>query len=249
MKELEKEVGVTTSIIDQCLYGSETPDGDPIKKPTKFVTNSEEIAKQLSRRCLGKDGKCSRPKGGLHQQCRGKVARMAAVYSFKLCRAILVGFRNQLRADGRFQDGFVGILESFDNEQELFDTYRISDSSGAVFHVKVSNEPVYKDDLTGQPLPPELVRQARAKELEYFGAKKVWGKRAFGEARKVTGRPPITVRWVDVNKGDNEHPNIRSRLVARQIRQAGEEAIFAPTPPRGAQECAVAGRDGLSWKA
>ena len=55
--------------------------------------------------------------------------------------------------------------------------------------------------------------------------------RMMGEARRVTGNPPITVRWVDVNKGDNTTPNVRSRLVARQIRQAGEDAIFAPTPP------------------
>ena len=34
-----------------------------------------------------------------------------------------------------------------------------------------------------------------------------------------------------MNKGDNANPNVRSRLVARQIRQAGEDAIFAPTPP------------------
>ena len=39
------------------------------------------------------------------------------------------------------------------------------------------------------------------------------------------------MRWVDVNKGDDIHPNIRSRLVARQIRGPGEEATFAPTPP------------------
>ena len=39
------------------------------------------------------------------------------------------------------------------------------------------------------------------------------------------------MRWVDVNKGDDLCPNVRSRLVARQIRQAGEDAIFAPTPP------------------
>ena len=53
----------------------------------------------------------------------------------------------------------------------------------------------------------------------------------FEEARRRTGKPPVTVRWVDVNKGDDINPNIRSRLVARQIRQPGEEAIFAPTPP------------------
>ena len=45
------------------------------------------------------------------------------------------------------------------------------------------------------------------------------------------GRSPISVRWVETNKGDDENPNIRSRLVAREIRMAGQDAIFAPTPP------------------
>ena len=43
--------------------------------------------------------------------------------------------------------------------------------------------------------------------------------------------PPITVRWVETNKGDDQCPNIRSRLVAREMRLPGEEAVFAPTPP------------------
>ena len=46
-----------------------------------------------------------------------------------------------------------------------------------------------------------------------------------------TGRPPVTVRWVDTNKGDDKCPNIRSRFVARQIRGPGQDAVFAPTPP------------------
>ena len=59
----------------------------------------------------------------------------------------------------------------------------------------------------------------------------MWVKRAMDEARRKTGKTHITVRWVDVYKGDDAEPNIRSRLVARQIRQPGEEAIFALTPP------------------
>ena len=50
----------------------------------------------------------------------------------------------------------------------------------------------------------------------------------MAEARRATGKPPITVRWVDVNKGDNANPTVRFRLVPRQ---AGDDAIFAPTPP------------------
>ena len=34
------------------------------------------------------------------------------MYHFKLCRAILVGSRNQLKHDGKCKDGFIGMLDS-----------------------------------------------------------------------------------------------------------------------------------------
>ena len=89
----------------------------------------------------------------------------------------------------------------------------------------------YVDDLTGLPLPPDLCRAARRKELEYFKSKGVWEMRTINEARRKMGRRPISVRWVETNKGDDEHPNIRSRLVACEIRTPGQDAIYAPTPP------------------
>ena len=95
----------------------------------------------------------------------------------------------------------------------------------------VNRHQKYVDDLTGQPLDPELCRIARKAELDYFRSKGVWSIRPIQEAWKLTGRPPISVRWVEVNKGDDENPKYRSRLVAREIRMAGEDAIFAPTPP------------------
>ena len=67
--------------------------------------------------------------------------------------------------------------------------------------------------------------------MEYFDSKGVWSVRSVDEAGTCKGRKPITVRWVDVNKGDDDHPVIRSRLVARDIRGAGVDSIFAPTPP------------------
>ena len=75
---------------------------------------------------------------------------------------------------------------------------------------------------------PELAREARQKELQYFEVKKVWELRDSGEAVRRQGKPPISVRWVDVNKGDDNEPNSRSRLVAREIRRAGEDPIVAP---------------------
>ena len=93
-----------------------------------------------------------------------------------------------------------------------------------------SGEGPFFDDLTKQQLPTALVKAARKKELDYFESKNVWQRVSIDEAWRISGRPPITVRWVDVNKGDDETPDIRSRLVARQIRGANEDPMFAPTP-------------------
>ena len=222
IENLLKERGVERATCDQCQYGSTAENGDPVKKPTTFMTNAPELAGELRARCQGRGGACSRRQGGQHAQCRGKTARMAAVYHFKLCRAILVGFRKQLQKDGNCQDGFIGILEAGlgrgERETEL---YELRGNDGEIMNVHIENSAIFKDDLTGQLLDPELVRAARAKELEYFEGKKVWELRTINECRRLTGKPPVTVRWVDVNKGDDVNPNVRSRLVARQIRQAG----------------------------
>ena len=61
--------------------------------------------------------------------------------------------------------------------------------------------------------------------------KHVWKKVSIGEAKRISGRPPVTVRWVDISKGDDESPDIRSRFDARQIRGANEDPLFAPTLP------------------
>ena len=230
MESIASDAGVVRVTADQCQYGAEDEKGSPVKKPTSFLTNASELAMELQARCQGRGGSCSRPEGGVHAQCRGKTARMAAIYHFKLCRAILVGFRRQLQADGICKDGYIGLLEAGQEKTEVLPCLHVG-FGDALLVREADGMPVYRDDLTGQVLDSKLVREARQKELDFFESKEVWKLRAFDEAKRRTGKPPITVRWVDVNKGDDVHPNIRSRLVARQIRQPGEEAIFAPTPP------------------
>ncbi len=63
-----------------------------------------------------------------------------------------------------------------------------------------------------------MARAARATELAFFHSKRVLIKVPQADARRQTGKPPISVRWVDVNKGDDLVPNYRSRLVARQLK-------------------------------
>ena len=82
------EQGVETATCDQCMYGCKSTEGLPVKEPTTFLTNAPELAKRLRTRCNGRGGSCWRPGGGVHAQCRGKTARLSAVYDFEVCHAI-----------------------------------------------------------------------------------------------------------------------------------------------------------------
>ena len=62
-----------------------------IKKPTGFMSNFEEILATLDRKCFGRDRLCSRPCGGSHKHCLGKVAQRAAVFQEELRVSILCG--------------------------------------------------------------------------------------------------------------------------------------------------------------
>ena len=87
----------------------------------------------------------------------------------------------------------------------------------------------YVGDITGQPLSPELCRKARATEPDYFRDKEVWTIRKINEALRRTGKPPIRVRWVEVNKGDELNPKIteagelRGRLGPRARRRSSHQ--------------------------
>ena len=66
------------------------------------------------------------------------------------------------------------------------------------------------------------------------------------------GKPPITTRWVDVNKGDEENPNYRSRSVVRQLKAHAHSGTnyFAPAPPLEALRTIVslAATPARGWK-
>ena len=136
---------------------------------------------------------------------------------------MLKGITNQLRSERRLKEGCFGVqLE--DDEEEIRTACQGPEQgfSGR-----------YRDDLTGQILKDELVLKARMVELEFFHSKGVWIKVPISDARRRTGRSPISVRWVDVNKGDEANPNYRSRLVARQMKAHDHSgtSYFAPAPP------------------
>ena len=53
---------------------------------------------------------------------------------------------------------------------------------------------------------------------------------------KYQGAKVITVRWIDINKGDALNPKYRSRLVAREIKNDLRTDMFAATPPLDAMK-------------
>ena len=67
-----------------------------------------------------------------------------------------------------------------------------------------------------------------------------------------TGKAPISIRWIDINKGDAEKPNYRSRLVAREINTHKRDDLFAATPPLEALKIILSmqhavTKERLSW--
>ena len=46
----------------------------------------------------------------------------------------------------------------------------------------------------------------------------------------MTGKKPVKVTWVDVNKGDDESPHVRYRIVAKDVNVDKRPDLFAATP-------------------
>ena len=226
IQDILKVPGVCHTTADQCQYGQEVQHGEfrgqPIRKRTGFMSNAPCLLKRLSKKCESQDGQCTRRQGGRHAVTSGRIAREAAKYSDRLCRAIIRGMVEEMAERGIWREGEVGLhaVEDKDGAAEA----RALDS-------RYSGR--YRDDVTGQPLRDDLVREARLTELKYFNSKGVWEKRPRAEARQRTGKGAISVRWVDVNKGDDLNPRYRSRLVARQLKAHDRSgaSFFAPTPP------------------
>ena len=88
------------------------------------------------------------------------------------------------------------------------------------------------DYIDGQELEPEVVKKARALEMEWYWKMNVHEKGPTEECFEETKKPPIKVKRVDRNKRDRQHMNVTSRLVTKQINTSKEQGFFAATPPR-----------------
>ena len=101
--------------------------------------------------------------------------------------------------------------------------------------IQDSAQDVFYDNLTGFELDPKLVREARRQEMEYLLELGVWRVCDVAEAWSVCGRPPVSVSWVDLNRGDALIAEYRSRLVVNETKRVSgymsPAEVFSATPP------------------
>ena len=89
--------------------------------------------------------------------------------------------------------------------------------------------------MSGEPIDPCLIAKARQEEMRGFKERGVY----HHVPRRITEADPegkfIAVRWVDVNKGTKEVPEVRSRLVGQEFAQGQRrDDLYAPTQPLAA---------------
>ena len=78
-----------------------------------------------------------------------------------------------------------------------------------------------------------MAKQAETEEVEFMQKIRLYDVVSNSECWDKTGRPPISTKWVRVNKGTPEAPDVRCRLVARDFKPNGEKdrsEIFAAMP-------------------
>ena len=78
-------------------------------------------------------------------------------------------------------------------------------------------------------MDPELVRKARAVELEYFETMRVYT-RVPRDHQRQSGGKILRCRCVDTTKGDAARPNSRSRLVGLEFRTDPDNSLYSGTP-------------------
>ena len=119
-------------------------------------------------------------------------AHRAEVYPDELCFKIIKGLMETMKKDGRIHADGIGAVMA-EEECRAF------------------------DDITGEELDHREVRKARELEVSEVHKHEVYVKTPIKTCWDKTGKAPIKTRWIDINKGDEVHPDYRSRFVAKDF--------------------------------
>lgn len=146
------------------------------------------------------------------------------------------GLGMQLEKDGRLKQGSIGLVIPDEEGDHMND----KEGMYGEFHINIS----------GEALRSEGVRKARVVEMQGAKRHNLYTKVPIKECRMNTGKKPIGVRWVDVDKGDSTNCEYRSRLVAKGIDTEKREDLFAATPPLEAKKAlfSMAVTEGIGFR-
>ena len=132
---------------------------------------------------------------------------MAAIFPVRLFKAIHSGFNNQLRRHGVTTPGVISMHEAEHGRKDEHakddgsamimqrDNNECAKVNGHILRLDDGEGPFY-DDLTKQQLPTQVMKAPRRKGLDYFEGRDVWKQVSVAEALRISGRSPISVRWV-----------------------------------------------------
>ena len=228
--EVQKTIDEFNGVVytgHMCQFGMKSRDehGERlVLKPTGFMANSEEIGKELSKKC---------DRSHRHVQLISGRAHAAEIYPPGLCLAILRGLKTQMIKDGtlRPNEPSITVCEEMDHANT----------------VAAIEEFEFYDDISGLKLDTKMVLEARAEEMRVFKQHGVYEKVDEEECWRITGKAPVGVKWIDVNKGDAGEPEYRSRLVAKE-RGTTEKTSSLPRPPRGQESTLQSSHDSGLWE-
>ena len=140
----------------------------------------------------------------------------AKVEEYKLGRAVSEAIREELEER---ECGNVCLMEE---EKQSPGILYIED--GTEKHVYYCDSwGQYWDEVSNKRLEKSLVEAARLDEIKGLYQYGVYDKVSIDECWERTGKAPIRVRWLDINKGDEANKEYRSRLVAQEIKMRIEK--------------------------
>ena len=210
---------------DSCMFDMMSDDHHGIghaKKRTSIITNSEALLTEMKKhQCHG---------GHRHVTLLGWKAKACQTYTDKFCELVCKTVMNEKNHLDRTAE-FLGRL-SLGPAEARDVTKAINELINGDPHEKEALYDPYEffDDVTGQSLDSDRAKEARKLEMQFFRNMKVYEKVPRWMAAR-DGCKVITTRWLDINKGDQQNPNYRSRLVGREIRTDSRLDLFAATPP------------------
>ncbi|MBN71658.1 MAG: hypothetical protein CME32_20555 [Gimesia sp.] len=228
--------GVEITTCDMCAYGLKTIDdeGEALaEKRTRIMSNAPEIIKRVSRQCTNKDME-KKTERHRHADLTNGRAKKCQVYPREFCKAVCEGIATQKKL---YSLGMLAIpAMSLEEMMTVVPSEVATGNPSEDLHEnegqwRLNDGTVAFDDQSGAPLEPMKVAKARQEEIKYFKEMGVYEKVELSECWRATGRAPIAVRWIDINKGDATRPNYRSRLVAKEFKTDIRPDLYAATPP------------------